>query len=74
MEKLKLAIVGFGNRGQLFGEYAAGDETAELVAIADVNENAREKAEKEFGVKKERCYKSAEEFFAQCKNKRAKRL
>ena len=67
MEKLKLAIVGFGNRGQLFGEYAAGDETAELVAIADVNENAREKAEKEFGVKKERCYKSAEEFFAQGK-------
>mgnify|MGYP002521500849 CR=1 FL=1 len=64
MDKLKVIIVGFGNRGQLFGDYAIADDKTELVAVADVNENAREKAVADYGVKKENCFKSAEEIFA----------
>ena len=44
MDKIKVIIAGFGGRGQLFGEYAVWSEKTELTAIADVNEEAREKA------------------------------
>lgn len=64
MDKIKLIIVGFGGRGQLFGEYALADEKTELVAIADVNPEARDKAIEKFGIKPENCYKSADEIFA----------
>ena len=63
MKKVKLIIVGFGSRGQLFGGYALDHENTELVAIADVNPEAREKAIKEFGIKPENCFKSADEIF-----------
>ena len=53
MKKAKLIIVGFGSRGQLFGGYALDHENTELVAIADVNPEARAKAIKEFGIKPE---------------------
>ena len=49
MEKLKIAVVGLGNRGQLFAEYVLDSADAELTAIADCNESAREKAQKWHG-------------------------
>lgn len=64
MKKAKLIIVGFGSRGQLFGGYALDHENTELVAIADVNPEARAKAIKEFGIKPENCFKSADEIFS----------
>lgn len=64
MKKAKLIIVGFGGRGQLFGGYALDHENTELVAIADVNPEARAKAIKEFGIKPENCFKSADEIFS----------
>ena len=54
----------FGSRGQLFGGYALDHENTELVAIADVNPEARAKAIKEFGIKPENCFKSADEIFS----------
>ena len=67
MEKIKLIIVGFGNRGQLFCEYALSSENTELVAIADVNAEARKKAIERFGIKPENCFADADEIFAKGK-------
>ena len=59
----KVAIIGFGNRGRMFGQYIMQDETVELVAIADTVEASRQLAQ-EFGVPKEMCFDSADTFFA----------
>ena len=67
MEKLKIAVVGLGNRGQLFAEYVLDSADAELTAIADCNESAREKAQNEYKLAPQNCYESADEFFAQGK-------
>ena len=62
----KIAIIGFGSRGQMFAEYSTEDKNSQLVAIAEPVEASREYAAK-FGVPKENRYKTAEEFFAQGK-------
>ena len=67
MDKIGIIIIGFGSRGQLFGGYIKADERTELTAVADVNPEAREKAIKEFGIKPENCFKSAEEILAKGK-------
>lgn len=67
MDKIKVIIVGFGGRGQLFGDYTVKDERTELVAIADVNPDARLTAAKAYGVKEENCFKDASEIFAKGK-------
>lgn len=67
MEKLKIAVVGFGNRGQLFADYVLGSTDAELTAIADCSESAREKAHSEYKLDLQNCYESADAFFAQGK-------
>lgn len=64
---MKIAVVGFGNRGQLFAEYVLDSADAELTAIADCNESAREKAQNEYKLAPQNCYESADEFFAQGK-------
>ena len=63
MEKLKIAVVGLGNRGQLFAEYVLDSADAELTAIADCNESAREKTQNEYKLAPQNCYESADEFF-----------
>ena len=67
MEKLKYAIIGFGSRGQMFADFIAEDKNAELVAVADIAEVCRSRAEEKYGVAKENIFKSAEEFFARGK-------
>ena len=42
--KLKIAIIGFGSRGQMFGRLAASDSRVKIVAIADPEISCREKA------------------------------
>ncbi len=69
MDKIGIIIIGFGSRGQLFGGYIKADERTELTAVADVNPEAREKAIKEFGIKPENCFKSAEEILAKRQNR-----
>lgn len=65
MEKLKIAVVGLGNRGQLFAEYVLGSSDAALVAIADCSASARGKAQNEYKLTPQSCYESADDFFAQ---------
>ena len=64
---LKLAVVGFGSRGKSFGRQIIKNKDLELYAIADIEENNRNDGWKEYGVPKERCFASADEFFAQGK-------
>lgn len=63
---LKVAIIGFGSRGRMFGQLISEDKEVELVAVADVVEASRN-AGLEFGVKENMLFKDADDFFAQGK-------
>ena len=62
----KVAILGFGSRGQMFGNLIREDESVELVAVADIVKASREQA-LTLGVKEEMLFESADDFFAQGK-------
>lgn len=62
----KVAIIGFGSRGQMFGNLIREDVDVELVAVAEVVRSSRELA-LEFGVRKEMLFDSADTFFEQGK-------
>lgn len=64
---IKVVIAGFGNRGQMFGRIIKGDNNATLVAIAEPDERNRKRAETDYNVCADRCYKNAEELFKQGK-------
>lgn len=57
----KVAILGFGNRGQMFGKLIQEDESVELVAVAEVVKASRDLA-LELGVKPEMLFESADFF------------
>ncbi len=63
----KIAIVGFGSRGQMFGRMCLQYGGAQLVAIAECEENNRRRGFTEFGLPESACYPSADDFFAQGK-------
>ena len=65
--KKKVAIVGFGSRGQMFATRIRDEERFELVAIAEPFEAARKVGINQYGLPETMCFKSAEEFFAQGK-------
>ena len=62
--KKKVAIVGFGSRGQMFATRIRDEERLELVAIAEPFEAARKVGINQYGLPETMCFKSAEEFFA----------
>ena len=64
---LKTAIIGFGSRGRMFGSLIKQYGGMELVAIAETEETNRRKGVVEFGLSEDKCFKSADEFFAQGK-------
>ncbi len=63
---LKVAIVGFGSRGQSFGKKAFADPEVELFAVAEPVKASREAA-LNYGVLPENLYEDADAFFAQGK-------
>lgn len=63
----KVAIVGFGCRGQMFGGLVKKYGGVELVAIADSEENNRKKGFEAFDLPESACYNSADAFFEQGK-------
>ncbi len=63
---IKVAIVGFGSRGQMFGRKIRDDENVQLLAVAEPVDVSRNAAEN-FGVAPEMRFKSADEFFSQGK-------
>lgn len=62
----KVAIIGFGNRGRMFGDLIKNDDTVELVAIAD-NVEASRMLGTQYGVPENMCFDGADSFFAQGK-------
>ena len=62
----KIAIIGFGSRGRMFGNLILQDSDAELVAIADTAESCRQHGI-ECGIPANMCFDSADNFFAQGK-------
>jgi len=63
----RLAIVGFGSRGQLFAGLIQRYKDAKLVAVADIEPLNIEAAQTKFNLPKNICYDSAEAFFNQGK-------
>lgn len=64
---MKLALLGAGQRGMIYAEYAYKSKKAEIVAIIEPNEARRKSAAKILQVPESRCYTSAEEFFREGK-------
>lgn len=63
MKKVRVAILGLGNRGKCYGSYAIDHpELFEVVQIMDVNKTAVEFSKKLYNLKDEDCYYSIEEF------------
>lgn len=62
----KVAVIGFGSRGRMFGRLAYQDENVELVAIAEPVKESREVG-RQFGVKEEMLFANADDFFSQGK-------
>lgn len=62
---LKIAIIGFGSRGQMFGALAASDPRVKIAAIADPAAACREKAKSYVG--EDGIFRTADEFFAKGK-------
>ena len=60
---IKLAILGFGSRGQMFSRLIALDKDAQLVAVAEPVAENMEKAKQKFELDDSMCFSSAEEFF-----------
>lgn len=62
----KVAIIGFGSRGRMFGNLIQNDNSVELIAIADNAAPCREYAMQR-GIPESMCFDSADSFFAQGK-------
>ena len=60
---MKFALIGAGQRGMIYSEYAHFKKGIEIVALVEPNQERREIAASKFGIKPERQYTNAEEFF-----------
>ena len=60
---MKLALIGAGQRGMIYSEYAHFKKGIEIVAVAEPDPKRREIAAEKFSIGKERQYTDAEEFF-----------
>lgn len=63
MKKVKVAIIGLGNRGLCYGQLAQiKPEKMEVVQVIDFNNTALEYAKNLYGLKDENCFSSVEDF------------
>ena len=61
MKKVKLIIVGNGDRATCYGKYAlTNPEDLQIVAIVDPSERKRKEGAEKYGVAKEMCFESVE--------------
>ena len=61
--KLKIALIGAGQRGMIYADSAFHSKEAEIVAIVEPNEERRKIAAESFNVPEEMCFLNAEDFF-----------
>lgn len=63
MKTVRAVIVGYGDRGRRYGEYAElHPEQLKIVAVVDPSDINRNKAKETFGIPEEHCYRNVEEF------------
>ncbi|OME87919.1 oxidoreductase [Paenibacillus sp. FSL A5-0031] len=58
---MKLALIGAGQRGMIYSEYAS--KTVEIVAVVEPNDNRRKVAADQFGIPRENQFQSVDEFY-----------
>lgn len=65
MKKLKAVVVGFGNRGEIYAEYALEDpEHLEIVAVVDKLQHRLEHAKKVHSLRDDQLFTSLDEFLS----------
>ncbi len=64
---MKLALLGAGQRGMIYAEYAYFKKNAEIVAVVEPHEERRKIAAEKFNVKEENCFTCVEDFYAKGK-------
>ncbi len=64
---MKLALIGAGQRGMIYAEYAYFKKDAEIVAIVEPHDERRKIAAEKFNVKEENCFTCVEDFYAKGK-------
>ena len=61
---IRVAIIGFGNRGSQYADLLRKSGRADIAAVADTRSKARDFAASVFSIPADRLYGSADEFFA----------
>ena len=61
---MKLALVGAGQRGSIYAQYAHAELGHRIVAVADMDPGKRETAARKFSIEPEMVFPDAESFFA----------
>jgi predicted dehydrogenase len=64
---MKLAVIGAGQRGMIYAEYANTYSDVEIIAIADPSKERRNYAAKQLNISKEMLFDSSDRFFDQGK-------
>lgn len=64
---IRVAIIGFGNRGSQYADLLRKSGRADIAAVADTRSKARDFAASMFSIPADRLYESADEFFARGK-------
>ncbi|MEE1042477.1 MAG: Gfo/Idh/MocA family oxidoreductase, partial [Clostridia bacterium] len=65
MNKVKIAVIGAGGRGNVYANYVATNpHTAGIVAVADPQKHLRDKMQEKFNVPKENLFETYDDFFA----------
>jgi len=64
---MKLALIGAGQRGMIYAEYAYFKKNAEITAIVEPHDERRKIAAEKFNVKEENCFTCVEDFYAKGK-------
>lgn len=64
---MKLALIGAGQRGMIYAEYACCKKNVEITAVVEPHEGRRTIAAEKFGIAKANCFSRVEDFFAKGK-------
>ncbi len=64
---MKLALIGAGQRGMIYAEYAYFKKNVEITAIVEPHDERRKIAAEKFNVKEENCFTNVEDFYAKGK-------
>ncbi len=66
-DKVKLAIIGAGQRGMIYAHYAYEKNRAEVVAVVDIDPEKRAAAAEKFGIAPEHVYSDVNDFYKEGK-------